>query len=148
VEAGVPARYGAFIGVSIVITFGVAFGMVLLIVPGILLGLRWALANNFTLTREMGVRQALFASVEATEGHRVAIFGAYVVYGLGIYVPYFVLAEWIGSTQALGSVDPWSGLRMLRIAWASFAGIAGLALGIGLFSALVGRNGDLREIFA
>ena len=148
VDADVPPRFGAYMGVSILVELGVIFGMVLLIVPGVLLALRWVLAANFTLTREMGVRQAMEASRDMTDGHRGEIFGAYVVFGLVSYAPMLVLAPLAGGFRALNSTEPWSVLGASQAAWSVFAGLAGLALSIGIFSAFAGRRHRLQEVFA
>jgi hypothetical protein len=148
VEPDVPARFGAFIGVSIVVLLGTMLGMLLLIVPGIMLALRWTLAANFTLTRDMGVGAALRASSGATEGLRGEIFGAYVVWGLALYGPAIFLAIISGGMDTINSLDPTSVLGAIRTAWAVFSGMAGSALGIGIFSVLVGRHGHLSEVFA
>jgi hypothetical protein len=148
VDPSTPARFGAYMGVSVLVLLGIAFGFALLIVPGILLALRWALAANFTLTREMGLREALEASRDASNGHRGEIFGAYVVFGLAVYAPLLVLIPIAGGFDAFNSTDPGTVLGAMRVAWSTFMEMAGLALGIGLFSILVGRDGHLSEVFA
>ena len=144
-----PARLGAFVGTSVVVLLGTMFGMVLLIVPGVLLALRWTLAANFTLTSDMRVSEALRASRDATEGVRGEIFGAYVVWGLALYGPAIFLAIIAGGgMESINSFDPSSAIGEIRVAWAVFSGMAGLALGLGIFSVLVGRHGRLSEVFA
>jgi len=148
VDADVPPRFGAYMGVSVLVLLGIVFGMVLLIVPGIMLALRWALAANFTLTREMGVREAMEASRDTTDGHRGEIFGTYVVLGLLTYAPLLVLVPMAGGIRALDSLEPWTVLGAIREAWSVLMGIAGLALGMGIFSTFVERHHGLREVFA
>jgi hypothetical protein len=147
-DAGVPARFGAYIGVSLVVLLGTIFGSILLVVPGILLALRWSLAANFTLVRETGIREALEASRDATAGHRGEIFGAYVVFRLASYAPMIVLVPLAGGISAFDSVDSWSVIGAFRAVWSILASTAGLALSIGIFSVFVGRHGHLQEVFA
>jgi len=148
VDASVRPRFGMYMGVSALVLLGITFGSVLLIVPGIMLALRWALAANFTLTREMGVREALEASRDTTNGHRGEIFGTYVVFGLASFAPMLVLVPLVGGFSALNSVEPWSAIGVFRVTWSMLQLTAGLALGIGMFSAFVGRHGRLQEVFA
>lgn len=143
-----PARYGAFLGASIVYVLGIGFGFVLLIVPGVLLMLRWVLAANFTLARGLSIGDALRASRDATAGRRGALFGAMVVFGLCIYLPLYILIRMAGGVGLDISADPVSVVSITRVAWAIVAGMAGMAFSIGLFSVLVGRAGHLREVFA
>ena len=147
-DPGTPARYGAFLGASIVYVLGIGFGFVLLIVPGVLLMLRWILATNFTLARGLAVGDALRASRDATAGRRGAIFGAIVVLALCIYLPLYVLIRMAGGVGLDLSADPVSVVSITRVVWAIFAGMAGMAFNIGAFSVVVGRAGHLREVFA
>jgi hypothetical protein len=147
-DPGTPARYGAFLGASIAYVLGIGFGVVLLIVPGVLLMLRWVLATNFTLARGLAVGDALRASRDATAGRRGAIFGAIVVVTLCIYLPLYVLIRMAGGVGLDISADPVSVVGITRVAWAVLAGMAGMAFSVGAFSVLVGRAGHLREVFA
>jgi len=148
VDASVRPRFGVYMGVSALVLLGIAFGSVLLIVPGIMLALRWVLAANFTLTREMGVREALEASRDTTDGHRGEIFGTFVVFGLASYAPLLILVPLAGGFSALDSVEPWSAIGAFRVTWSILQLTAGLALGIGIFTTFVGRHGRLQEVFA
>ena len=68
------------IGLAIVTTFGVALGMLLLIVPGIMLYVAWAVAVPVLIEEKRGVFGSLGRSAELTKGSRWAIFGLLVVY--------------------------------------------------------------------
>jgi len=147
-EADVPANAGAYLGVSIFLLVAVPLGIVLFIVPGVVLALRWCLAANFTLARQMSIRQALRASRDGTAGHRGEIFGAFVVFGLAIYGPALLLTPLAGGLRSLGSIDPLSALGAIRAVWSALAGAASLTLTTGLFAAFVGRHRALHEVFA
>src|SRR4051794_36172026 len=68
------ARLGAMLWVSILMGVGVALGLFLLIVPGILLAIRWAVATPVVMLEGLGARAAMRRSRELVEGHRKAVF--------------------------------------------------------------------------
>ena len=87
-------RIWAYIGLSIVTGIAIMFGLVLLIVPGVILLVRWSAAPGYLIGRGTGVGEAMSKSWDATRGHSWPIFfaglvllvvfiGAAVVIGLG-----------------------------------------------------------------
>lgn len=68
------------VGTSILMTFGIMFGFVLLIVPGIFLGLAWSLALPAVVDRNLGPVEALSESFRLTEGHRASIFVLWLMF--------------------------------------------------------------------
>jgi hypothetical protein len=62
------------VGLSLVMGMGIGLGFVLLIVPGILLWLRWSLAVPAKVLEDRGVRDAMSRSSELTKGNRGRIF--------------------------------------------------------------------------
>lgn len=103
------------IGLSILWALGVGLGFILLIVPGIILLMMWAVAVPALVVERQGVFAAFSRSVELTKGSRWKIFGLslvlLVIYwllsvivgivGLGMYSPQnpagFTVANMIGS---------------------------------------------------
>ena len=81
------------IALSLIIGLGTMIGFVLLIVPGILLSLMWAVASAVLVDKQCGTFAALGRSRTLTEGARSAIFGIGLVVGLaaGAFV-YFTLS--------------------------------------------------------
>jgi hypothetical protein len=67
------------IGLSIVFSFGVALGFVLLIVPGIILLLMWSVAVPSLVIEREGVFAALSRSGDLTKGARWKILGLFLV---------------------------------------------------------------------
>jgi hypothetical protein len=65
--------------ISVVYGLGVLLGLVLLIIPGILLITRWAVAVPVLVTEQNGVFDSLSRSSELTRGHRGAVFGVLVL---------------------------------------------------------------------
>ena len=83
--AGAP-RFLAFVGLGIVVSLGILVGMVLLIVPGIVLLVRWSIAVPILLSsNDQGIGDAIRRSWHETGPHFWAILLAY----LAIYGPAF-----------------------------------------------------------
>jgi hypothetical protein len=66
--------------IAIVSTIGIAIGLVLLIVPGIILGMMWAVSVPARVVERTGIFESLGRSSDLTKGHRWAIFGLVVAY--------------------------------------------------------------------
>ena len=79
--------------INIVTVLGLTVGFVLLIVPGVLLLLRWAVAVPVRVVEGPGIGAAFSRSAELTKGHRWAI--------LALVVGYFVLFAAIGAVTIL-----------------------------------------------
>jgi hypothetical protein len=67
------------IGLSIVFGIALMFGLVLLVVPGVLMFLAWAVIVPVLVVEKTGVFGAFGRSAELTKGHRWAILGLAVV---------------------------------------------------------------------
>lgn len=76
------------IGLSIVLTLGVALGFLLLIVPGIMLFVIWSVAAPALVAERIGVFDALGRSRDLTRGARWQVFGVIVI---------LVVISWIFS---------------------------------------------------
>lgn len=59
-------RGGAFVMLAIATGLGIALGLVLLIIPGLLLAARWAVALPAVIGRRVSAREAMAASAEMT----------------------------------------------------------------------------------
>ena len=81
---------------------GVGIGFLLLIVPGILLMLRWSLTIPVAVLENKGLREATARSSQLTKGNRKRIFVIYVLFFVLAYVVTLVweapLAVFIGVT--------------------------------------------------
>jgi hypothetical protein len=60
--------------ISVIYSFGIVFGLVLLIVPGILLALAWSVALPVLVNEKRGITGSLSRSGELTAGHSGQIF--------------------------------------------------------------------------
>lgn len=97
--------FGAVFGVCLLSNLGIILGLVLLIVPGLILAVRWFPAVPALIGEDVGVTEALGESWRKTKGHGAAIFGAMVV----IYLPLilvFGMAFGVGMATADGGADP------------------------------------------
>jgi hypothetical protein len=108
------------IGLSILMGIGLMFGFILLIVPGIILLLMWAVAVPALVVERIGIIAALSRSAELTKGVRWKILGLFLVFGV---------AYWLLSI-VLGFV----GLKMYGPATAAY----GLGMGNLLGSVIIG----------
>jgi hypothetical protein len=66
--------FWSILGAELLIGLGVFFGILLLIVPGILLGLAWAIAIPLVVDREMGAIDAMKESWRLMQGHKGGMF--------------------------------------------------------------------------
>lgn len=71
--------------VAIIQTIGIMFGVVLCIVPGILLALRWAVCVPAAVEERQGAFDALSRSRYLTDGYRGEVFGILFVLGILMY---------------------------------------------------------------
>lgn len=72
-------RIWAYVGLSILSTLGMIVGFLLLIVPGLILMVRWSASTGYLIGGREGITDALGASWRATEGKGWSIFGAGLV---------------------------------------------------------------------
>jgi len=77
--ASIRSRIGELIVLSLNVGVRVALGALLLIVPGILLMLRYALAVPVAVLEERGINDSLSRSGALTQGHRGRIFVIYIL---------------------------------------------------------------------
>jgi len=84
-------RIWAYLGLSILTGLGTILGLVLLIVPGLILMVRWSAAPAFLIGRNMTVDDAMRESWVATKGHGWPIFFAGLVCFLLAVVPVVVI---------------------------------------------------------
>jgi hypothetical protein len=120
-------RIWAYVGLSILAGLGTMVGFILLIVPGVILVVRWSASSGFLISGRMGIIDSLTASWEATRGHSWAILGASLVWFIGLLVIAAVLGAAEGIDGSMTAIGILSGLAE-AIASAVF-----LALGLAIF---------------
>jgi len=93
-------RYFAYLGQAILIIIGVVLGVLLLVIPGLILAARWALAAPLLIGRGAGVIDAIRESWQLTRGHTLPI----IIAGFILLVPVFALAGIGGVFSGEGSL--------------------------------------------
>lgn len=135
-------RIWAYIGMGILSMLGMVLGFLLLIIPGVILMVRWSASSGFLIADRMGISQSLGASWDATRGHSWPIFFAGVVLFIGLAI--------IGGV--LGGLAGFAGNDLLIAVVSSMAeatGTAlGLAFGIGVFTLVHDNSSQIGEVFA
>ena len=76
------SRFPATLATTAVMTAAISVGLVLLLIPGLVLMIRWFLAPNAVLLSGRGVRGALALSWELTGAHFAPLFGLTLVVGV------------------------------------------------------------------
>jgi uncharacterized membrane protein len=76
------SRFWAIIGISILVFLGLAIGFALLVIPGGIMALRWAVTLPVCMVEGKGPLASMRRSAELTKGHRWKLFGI----GVLIYV--------------------------------------------------------------
>jgi glycerophosphoryl diester phosphodiesterase family protein len=97
------SRLGSMLAVSILMGIGVGLGLVLLIVPGILLAIRWAVATPVVMLEGLGARAAMRRSQELVRGHRKDVFRVLLNIWVRTGLVWFACSFLIGAVAAGGS---------------------------------------------
>ncbi|MDP5280903.1 glycerophosphoryl diester phosphodiesterase membrane domain-containing protein [Sphingomonas sp. DG1-23] len=134
---------GAYIGVSILTNIGIILGTLLLVIPGIVLAIRWSIAAPILLAEERGAAESLSESWARTKGHAFPILIAYLV----------PLGPLLGSFAAYALGDPESAqIPLMTSIIGNLSGNAFLAmtwfLSIAIYAAVTPAVEPFEEIFA
>lgn len=114
--SGVGARAGAAIGdglrfffplllVGILAGIGILVGFVLLIVPGLILMVRWAVTAPVVVVEDVGPTMSFGRSADLSRGHRWAIFGLLLLYLVFSYAVQIIFGMIIGAI-GVAAVSP------------------------------------------
>ena len=103
---------------------GVGLGLILLIVPGVLLAIRWAVATPIVMLEGLGARAAMRRSQELVVGHRKDVFRvlaniwirtgvvwfacALLILGVTSGTAHPLLTAWFGGVLASALVTPYA----------------------------------------
>jgi hypothetical protein len=74
-------RLPVIVGLALGMGFFVGIGLLLLIFPGVVLLIMWAVATPACVVERLGVRASMARSSDLTQGHRWQIFGMMVLVG-------------------------------------------------------------------
>jgi hypothetical protein len=73
------SRFGAIVGLTILTGLGIWVGIILLIVPGIMVALRWSVALPACVVEGLSPFASMKRSAQLTRGHRWKIFGIFLL---------------------------------------------------------------------
>ena len=134
-------RFWPYVGMAILSAIGIVLGMILLIVPGIILLVRWSAASGYLIGEGQGVTESLSSSWSATKGHSWPIFFAGLVLFLGVAIAAGMIGGILGviSTTAVNAVSAF----LEAVSSAIFS-----AFGIAIYSLVRNDSRQLNEVFA
>jgi len=90
------SRFLSIVGVSILVSLGVFVGLILFIIPGIILALRWSVALPACVVENLGPIAAMRRSADLTKGHRWQIFGLFVLIIVVAMIAFGVIGALVG----------------------------------------------------
>jgi hypothetical protein len=96
-------KWGALLGLMIVSGLAIGVGLVLLIVPGVYLALRWAMAGPSMVLSGRGISDSMARSATLTEGRRWAMFLFYLVVFAVLFVALMLCGAVAGVLSLTGS---------------------------------------------
>jgi hypothetical protein len=85
-------KWGSLLGLMIVSGLATGVGLVLLIVPGVYLALKWAVAGPSKVLTGRGISDAMAHSTALTEGRRWSMLLFYLIVFLGLIIASLLLA--------------------------------------------------------
>lgn len=117
--SGKGVQFGAALGdgfrfffplfiVALLVGIGLMIGFILLIIPGLILAVRWIVAAPIVVVEREGPTRAIGRSAELGEGHRWAIFGLFLLFLVFTYgsiiILGMVLAATVGGFDESGAI--------------------------------------------
>jgi hypothetical protein len=99
-------RFWPMLGLFLLLIIGVAIGLILLIVPGIILALAWSVAMPVLVLENRGVFDSFKRSAELTRGKRWSIFLVFFVVWLVTFVIELAIMALFGGFQGFISRQP------------------------------------------
>jgi hypothetical protein len=136
-------RLGAYFGLSLLAGLGIVCGFVLLIIPGVILFIRWQLAFAILLAEDRTISAALSESWDMTEGQFWPLLGAMLVLLLVILLAAaaFVIPELAPAVPEEVSI-------ILGNMFLSVFSVLSTAFGVAAYRLLAKPLGELEEVFA
>ncbi len=101
------SKFLPLIGLGILMSLGIAAGLILLIVPGVILALMWMVSTPVLMTENKGVIDSMKRSAELTSGSKLLLFLLMVIY--------VVLAAIIGGIGGALSIFSASGAAIVAL---------------------------------
>lgn len=108
-------------GMGLLVYFGVMFGMVLLLIPGIILALMWSVAVPALVEERRGVLDSMGRSRALTKGSRWRLFGLFLVAGIILFIPPALVSGLAIRLQGTAVASPTSAASLIAGAVSGFA---------------------------
>lgn len=134
---------GAYVGVSILANIGILLGLVLLVIPGVVLAIRWSIVAPIVLAEEQGAMESLSESWARTKGH----FAAILVASLVPLVPLAAGIVAYAMTDPETAQIPLATSVVANICTNAFLAM-GWLLSVAIYSTVMDAQEPLEEIFA
>jgi hypothetical protein len=142
-EPGVANRFGAYFGLSVLAGLGILLGLVLLVIPGIVLLVRWLPAYAILLSEDIKVTEALSQSWDRTRSQFWPIFAAVlIVLALGL------VAAGIYASSDISSAVPLEAAMIAGNLALTLTSAVFTALGVAVYRLLGAKSDTLGEVFA
>ncbi len=130
--SGATQHFWRLLGINILVGLATLVGLLLLIVPGVWIYLRWMVAPAAQIAEAQGVTESMARAAQLSEGHRWALFGAIVV-GLLVVV---LLALAINAPLAVFEPGTYAALLAVNLVGDPLsAALGGLLFAVGLGAA-------------
>jgi hypothetical protein len=148
-EAGSMAGFGSYFGMSFLGGLGIIAGVLLLIVPGVILAVRWSVAGPYLLCERSGVSDALGQSFGRTKGSGWTIFGVGLLGALPILAAAVIggIAGTLTATVS-GSTPPDMLFSVVDNALGAVASAYFTVLSVAAYKLLFRPHLGIAEVFA
>lgn len=114
------------LGIGILLFLGVFLGTLLLIVPGVMLGVAWCVAVPAYVVEQTTVLGSFGRSAELTRGNRWRIFGLFVIYVVAV----LILELLLGVFGSVASISRGGGISLVQaILVRPLLGVSGALIG-------------------
>lgn len=143
VPSGLASGFGGYFGTSILSGLGIALGFLLVIIPGLVLFVRWSPAYGYVLGEGEGVTDALGKAWAATGAHFWPLLLAFlpaIALSIGGVVIYVLGSNEDGTMTLAASAFANLGITL--------GAVAITAVGIASYALLRDRGDALAEVFA
>lgn len=128
VQSSLPVAL-PLVGLSLVEGIAIVFGMIFLVVPGVILYLMWSVAAPALVAERTGVFEALRRSSHLTGGARWKVFGVQAIIVIGISIlGGAVVSALFESTGLNFATLPKAGVPLVWLLGSSLSGAVGLAV--------------------
>ena len=141
-SAGLVGGIGKYFGLSLLTGLAIGLGLLLLVIPGLFLFIRWLPSFAVALVDGEDITEAMGRAWDMTEGHviplAISMVAPVAIYAAGAGM-FFVSAE---ATSALAAVVAIGSNALIFTSTA-----LGTAIGVAAYSLLRNRDWQLEEVF-